>query len=69
MTAEEFFKHRGWSGTQHLYKDAEDYGKLQYNQALEDAANNANVIYTQKEFGMEISFAEVNKEPLLKLKK
>ncbi len=47
----------------------EEYGKIMYNQAIDDAIKNSNVIYTQKEFGMEISFAEVNKEPLLKLKK
>lgn len=51
MAVEEFFKHRGWSGTQHLYKDAEDYGKMMYNQALDDYHELQKITYIQGQTG------------------
>jgi len=71
MTVEEFFKHRGWSGTQHLYKDAEDYGKLMYNKALEDAAENAETEEEPYTYCQECGNGskQVDKQSILKLKK
>lgn len=79
MTVEEFFKHRGWSITQHLLRDIEDYSKEVYNQALEDASNEAVTIFDtglineiMLKGGSKIKYTDndlIYKPSILKLKK
>ncbi len=65
MEAEEFLRHRGWGATLHLLRDVEDYGKLMYNQALEDVIEKIEEHY----IGDPKHYTKIDKQSILKLKK